>query len=320
MKGGSDGVYCSVCEKEIDLRVALSIPHKCGCRSHNACLTVDSDFECARCVPTCKAALGKKPFEEPNPYPDFDWVLASNREYPEKIKASLKQFWGIGASHSQETESPTALLQTRMSLETIMQRRGWCMADFYFRRATLDDFLRNGYSLADLQRVSRDVRDRPLATLRKLGLTPDHLVEYEEDVFSNKQLNFTPQEIASKLTGGGMGYNPKTKCITTAASGAIWTVKELIQLGFVFDDLVCIGVNTFERWQSLGNMSRKELAALGARPQDIASLPREFEEEPEEEGPVPMSVEEVAIPVQQASKLQKAANAIYMQPRRRFVK
>lgn len=328
MRGsGGDSIYCSICEKEVDVRREMKINHDCGCFSHTRCHSVDSDFSCARCQPVGKAASFKPAFEEPNNYPDIDWVTCNTRDVQTRVtqaRVTLNKLLAIGASHTQETENPLTLLQRKISLETIMRRRNWSLADLYFRGITLDHLLQNGYSLDDLKNVSKDVRDRPLATLRRLGLTPDHLVEYKIPVM------FQPKDVASKETGGGMGYNPKTKCICTAASGAIWNVDELIHLGFVFDDLVAIGVNTRERWSSLGKMSREQLTKLGARPVDISGLPHEFPEEDEEEPPVPMDEEEeeeehlvpaeIELPVQQAVKIQKAANALYLQPKRRLLK
>lgn len=189
--------------------------------------------------------------------------------------------------------------------------------------------MQNGYNLDDLRRVSKDVRERPLATLRRLGLTPDHLVEYNT-LLPIEQLQFTPREIASKLTGGGLGYNPKARCVCSAASGAKWTLQELIHIGFVFDDLLNIGVDTRERWDSLGKKSVNDLKRLGVRQQDIDALPYEtlasLSSDEEDERVMATAEEEepelveLDIPVLEAEKVQKAANALYLQPKRRLVK
>lgn len=323
-------IFCSICEQEIDMRRALRIPHDCGCYSHTACHNVESDFQCARCRVGSKAASLRLPYTEVNNYPDFDWVTVDRKDLMARVtsaRVALGKWLSIGATHVQDTENPLILMRTKMSLETIMRRRNWCLGDFYFRGVTLDNFVQNGYSLDDLQKVSQDVRERPLATLRRLGLTPDHLVEYN-NLLPIEKLQFKPQDIASKMTGGGLGYNPKVKCICSAGSGAKWTVDELLHLGFVFDDLVSIGVNTRERWESLGKISRDQLKKLGARPQDIASLSHEFpssSEEEEEEDPQPepkeeVELEELNLALPDATKIQRAANALYLQPKRRFVK
>lgn len=322
----SGAIFCSICEQEVDMRRALRIPHACGCYSHTGCHAADSDFQCARCNVSSKAASYKKPYEEVNNYPDFDWVTVDRKDLTARVTSArvlLGKWLAIGATHIQDTENPLILMKAKMDLELIMRRRKWCLGDFYFRGVTLDNFLTHGYQLSDLQRVSKDVRERPLATLRRFGLTPDHLVEFNH-LLPIQQLQFKPQDIASRLTGGGLGYNPKAKAVCSGASGAVWNMEELIYLGFVFDDLVAIGVNTKERWDSLGKISKEDLKKLGARRQDILALAHEFpsssEDEQQHEEEEEIELEEVEIPVMDATRVQKAANALYLQPRRRFVK
>jgi hypothetical protein len=293
---------------------------------------VDSDFKCARHDAGSKAASIRVPFEELNNYPDFDWVTVDRKDLSARVssaRVTLGKWLAVGATHVQDTENPLILMRSKLALETIMRRRKWCLADFYFRGITLDNFVHNGYSLNDLRTVSKDVRDRPLATLRKFGLTPDHLVE-NNDLFPIAALQFKPRDIASVQTGGGLGFNPKTKCVCSPASGAKWNLEELLYLGFVFDDLVSIGVNTQDRWETLGKLTKDQIERLGIQPGDIQGLAREFPDQIEDSSDDEEKrqvveedeemLEEIKMSLPDATKIQRAANALYLQPRRRFVK
>lgn len=118
----------------------MRIPHDCGCYSHTACHTEQSDFKCARCDAGSKAASLKRPYEEVNNYPDFDWVTANGKDINARVasaQATIKKWLNLGATHVGQTENPLVFLRSKESLETLFKRRKWSLADLYFRGATL---------------------------------------------------------------------------------------------------------------------------------------------------------------------------------------
>jgi hypothetical protein len=231
-------IYCVICKGEVDLIRGINLDHDCGCYSHARCHgSEDADPQCALHNPGSATAKLVVPLDEPR-YPGKDWVSQGYVE-PSKMHKMYKL--------AKRAESPYVLMEARVPIEDMIRRQGWGLGQLYNDWGVrLDDFLRCGYSIDQLQ-TYEDMRKRPLDTLKALGLNADTLLDYADLMPADelrKRFGMTVQDIQA------LQFDPKRGLCTPTSSN--WHLDNLIYLGYKWRDLVTLlGLRNPDHWDAL---------------------------------------------------------------------
>jgi hypothetical protein len=190
-------------------------------------------------APESAAAKLAVPLAEPR-YPGQDWVAQG---YVEPSAAQKMSKW------MEKSDTPHKLMKKGVPLEEMIRQNKWGLGQLYCDWGLrLEDFLKCGYSLDNLQAAYEDMRKRPLPTLKTLGLNADLLLDYADllpaDVL-RERYGMRPEDIGQSLR-----FDEKRGLCTPKTTD--WNLDNLIYLGYKWNDLVTyLGLRNPEHWDDL---------------------------------------------------------------------
>jgi hypothetical protein len=268
---------CVICDEELNLGREMCLDHDCGHYSHARCHSNDDTaLECAQCVPESMAAQCKPALTEP-PWQGADWVtcdIAAASPLASNLWTRVKDATKRG--DAEDIETPLTLIAMKKPVEWIIRNKKLGLGHLFNAGVRLDDFLKNGYTLDDLcvfQDIGHRGPQRGLLALQRLGLNPDHLIEYNVQLpigEMQQRFELTPAKICSRAMNGGLGFHP-TDGLRTPRSTQ-WYLEDVLYLGFSFQDLVACGLWSRDHFDKLGNPDRDQMKLLQCTPADIDML------------------------------------------------
>jgi hypothetical protein len=274
--------------------VALSITHDvCGHRSHADCLSEPYDFDnCPVCVGGVASDASswpsitspKKP--EPRTTDGVNYVLNPGVKKPAstilKVAAWVPVLGARVAETVENSRNPEFLLQHHVPLRTIMDRNGMGLDHFLKAGVVLEDFLKNGYTWPDLLQFEdisgkRGASKLPLQAIT-IGLqaTANHFRTYA-DAFPYEAVRahtrFEPVELGELF---GL-YFPDGGAPLQCEGNADWGARDCVDMGLDMDDLVGLGLEYREQYQSLMmGLNARDVAAmekkLGVKKEHLSAL------------------------------------------------
>lgn len=243
------------------VKMGDSLQHdECSHWTHSECLDVlkeEPDFEhCPACLGQVDASVPLLPEIEPRP-DDVDYVVETKRPlmWRNPLKAEI-----------------LAMLREKVPIDEIIRNYGIGLQHMLQNQIKIEDFLDNGYGLDDLL-LFRDMQNRPVATLKALGTSIDHMRDYPEllpwSVLKEKA-QIKPQHICQDFQlqcpeGGYVLASPKSE---------EWTAAHVLDLGLSLSDL-CKWANLeyLEQYEALEPTAEEEIR-LGTTIQQLERLKR----------------------------------------------
>jgi hypothetical protein len=266
---------CVICGDELNLGREMCLDHDCGHYSHARCHSVDDgDLECAQCKPTSLAAQCRPELTEPA-WQGADWVTCDTgtNNIASKVWSRVKD---VGKRDAEDIETPLTLIQMKKPIEWIIRNKKLGLGHLFNAGVRLDDFLKNGYTLKDLcifQDIGHRGPQRGLLAMQRLGLNPDHLIEYNVQLpiaEMRECFELTPAKICNRAMGGGLGFH-STDGLRTPRSTQ-WFLEDVLYLGFEFQDLVACGLWCRDHLDKMGHITRDHLKLLKCTQADIDLL------------------------------------------------
>jgi hypothetical protein len=178
---------------------------------------------------------------------------------------------------AEDTENPKTWIAMKKSPEWIIKNKKVGLGHLFHAGVRLDDFLKNGYTLDDLcvfQDIGHRGPQRGLLTLQRLGLNPDHLIEYNVQLpigEMQERFQLTPAKICSRAMNGGLGFHPAEGLRTPRSDH--WYLEDVLYLGFTFQDLVACGLWSRDHLEKMGIPNAEQMKLLECTHADIDMLP-----------------------------------------------
>lgn len=249
---------CPVCFKSVSK--GLSITHEvCGHMTHGHCMDqTNPDFD--RCV-NCQSGSTLQVSNAPSSPRSFQ-----GRDY---IGDPMMDSAGILASLSGMLKRNPAkeLLAKGKSLKHLKAQHDAHLQYMLHHGVTIDDYLKNGYTYADLERCYSDLTTRRKDTLFALGCNADHFrldqVPIGKDISGSDMIEYF-----------GLHFPPGCQPLVAYGSSVEkpWTMKDLIKLGLRAKDLRSAGLEYFEQYQNLFPQDREE-EIMGITDEFVEELP-----------------------------------------------
>jgi hypothetical protein len=297
-------IKCAICEDAINQATGEMFISHDGCEhlTHTKCMDVtDKEMACAVCEPDSRSgqisAEMKTKIEEPDLGAE-DWVLCPVQKRKGLMKNISKAMWNDESDDPEDIKDPFKLVTFGPKVcpvEWLISKKKLGLAHFHAAGVDLVHFLDAGYNIQDLMKF-KDIGlrgpKRGLRTLQTMGLNADLLIDYNDrlpiDVMREK-FGLTPEKIASREMNGGIGFHPTQGLRTPGTDG--WNLDHVIMLGFKFNDLVKIGLQTLSQWEKLEPTTEQSIL-LGVKQSDLNRLqvnhPYTEDDEEEEHSPVIM--------------------------------
>jgi len=298
---------CVVCGGEVDTKKGTIIRHTAdhGCRvksgaghySHALCLDADAEIGCAACARAGPA--GPPGANEPKTARDYiDFPV------PQTTLTELRKRWLVPLTNvnrdREDMTDPVALIRlgpVACPVPWLVKTKQIGLHHALEAGALIDDFLRAGYTLVDLQHfqdldpVRTPQLDRRQRAWESLGLQAEHLRDHRSALPIDRMRTdhgMTPQFIHESLglgiahtpvgpAGGVCGWNHG------ARGDPGWIASDLVYLGFTYQHLLNMGLEYRVHWDQLMAV-QSDVDAMGASVNDIAALlpsPAVFETTPD---------------------------------------
>lgn len=219
---------CPVCRKTVRLGID-GMYLDCAHWVHASCLQEGDAFD------ACPACAGRVSNEAPDELDGVDYIANPPR---------LGFFQSVPAR---------VWLEDRRTLDWIAREKGYTLQHYVRDGINFDDFVNNGYGWDKLRTAFKEfgpsaAPERARAALRALGVTADDLREQPQIV---RDLGITPMQIV-----GEFGFHFPADGGPAAVHGKVeasepWTARDLLKLGFVYDDLLAAGLTYREQIEDL---------------------------------------------------------------------